>query len=577
MSVEVMRGEGPAAIVQPAADRAEVRRILRLAIPQAKGLWAAIALGALSGGSAVALLGVSAWLITRASEQPAMMYLSAAVVGVRAFALGRAFFRYLERLAGHDAAFRQLGTVRSRLYARIEPLAPDGLRGVRSGDLLARLADDVDGLQDLPLRVIQPLVSAGVVALGSVVVAFLVLPAAGVILLLTLAVAVLAGARVNGWAAGAAERRIAPLRSALYDAVHSVVSELDVLTAFGALAAAQERVRQASDRLTAALRTRATGIGLTAGAVSLLTGAAVFFGLAVGIPALGSSEVDAPTLTVIALLPLAVFEVFGTVPLAFGAWTRVRSSAGRIASAVPATLPEGIPVDAPGAASTPALRGVPEVRLDGVSARWPGEPFSVLHDITLRLRPGERVVLTGPTGAGKTALAHVLTRLLEHTGDYRLDDVPVRELTQDAVREVVGLVEQRPYLFDSDLRQNLLFAKDTASDDELLDVLGRVGLREWAVERGGLSAPVGERGALVSGGQAQRIALARALMADFPVLVVDEPTANVDAAAADAIVRDILETAATDGRTVLLISHTDVPAELVDRVLRLEAGHLVPA
>jgi ATP-binding cassette subfamily C protein CydC len=186
-------------------------------------------------------------------------------------------------------------------------------------------------------------------------------------------------------------------------------------------------------------------------------------------------------------------------------------------------------------------------------------------------------VLTGPTGAGKTALAHVLTRLLDHTGDYLLGDVPVRELTQDAVREVVGLVEQRPYLFDSDLRQNLLFAKDTASDDELLDVLGRVGLREWAVERGGLSAPVGERGALVSGGQAQRIALARALLADFPVLVVDEPTANVDAAAADAIVRDILETAATDGRTVLLISHTDVPADLVDRVLRLEAGHLVPA
>jgi ATP-binding cassette subfamily C protein CydC len=242
---------------------------------------------------------------------------------------------------------------------------------------------------------------------------------------------------------------------------------------------------------------------------------------------------------------------------------------------VPVQVPAGTPVDAPGAQAI-AASGVPEVRLDGVSANWPGEDAAVLSDVTLRLRPGERVVLTGPTGAGKTALAHVLTRLLDHTGEYRLNGVPTRSIRQDDVRTVVGLVEQRPYLFDSDLRQNLLFARDTATDDELLAALERVGLRDWAVDRGGLSAPVGERGALVSGGQAQRIAFARALLAGFPVLVVDEPTANVDAAVGDAIVRDVLATAAEDGRTVLLISHTDVPADLVDRVLRLEDGHLIP-
>jgi ATP-binding cassette subfamily C protein CydC len=186
------------------------------------------------------------------------------------------------------------------------------------------------------------------------------------------------------------------------------------------------------------------------------------------------------------------------------------------------------------------------------------------------------VLLTGPTGAGKTALAHVLTRFLDLDGGYAIDGVDVSGVRQDDVRRVVGLVEQRPYLFDSDLRQNLLFARDTATDEELLAVLERVGLEEWTRERGGLGSPVGERGALVSGGQAQRIALARALLADFPVLIVDEPTANVDAAVADRIVRDILTTAAADGRTVLLISHTAVPDALVTRRLHLEAGTLVP-
>ncbi|QNE34225.1 thiol reductant ABC exporter subunit CydC [Leifsonia shinshuensis] len=564
------------------SEREQTRRILRLALPPARRLWSAIALGALSGASAVALLGVSAWLITRASEQPSLIYISMAVVGVRAFALGRAFFRYLERLAGHDAAFRRLGDIRADLFARLVPLGPDGVgagdrRDGRAGggELLSRLADDVDELPDFALRVVQPLVSGGVVVLASVVATFLFLPAAGVVLLLTLVAAFAVGTLVNRWAAGSAERRIAPLRAALASALHELVTGLDLLIAFDALPQARERVRAASARLTAAVRTRAAGLGLTAGAVSLLAGVATVLALATGIPALAAGRLDAPTLAVVALLPLAVFEVFGTLPLAFGAWRRVRASAERIADTVPATVPDGVPVDVP-AALPLTVPSAPDIALHLRSAHWPGSDAPVLHAVDLSLRAGERVVLTGPTGAGKTALAHVLTRFLDLDGTYAIDGVDVSGVRQDDVRRVVGLVEQQPYLFDSDLRQNLLFARETATDDELLAVLDRVGLGEWTRERGGLTSPVGELGALVSGGQAQRIALARALLADFPVLVVDEPTANVDTAVADRIVRDILTTAADDGRTVLLISHTPVPDELVTRRLHLEAGTLIP-
>ncbi|MGY4856698.1 thiol reductant ABC exporter subunit CydC [Cryobacterium sp. AP23] len=574
---------------RPASTRlpeAATRAVLRLAQPSARRSLPGLAAGVASAASAVALLACSAWLITRAAEMPPIMFLGMAVVGVRAFALFRSAFRYLERLLSHDAAFRQLGVLRLGIFARLLPLAPAGLSATRRGDLLTRLVRDVDDLQDFPLRVVQPLATSGLVATLSVVGVWLVLPAAGLTLLACLVVAGVVGTLTATALSARSERALAPLRGALADEVLEVVENLDVLTAFGALDQRLRDLAIVDERLRRATLRRSTGTGVQAAVISLCAGAATVLALVAAIPALGAGGFDGPALAVVVLVPMAVFEVFAMIPPALSAWRQVRSSAERVATAVPERVPAEIPAEPSTAATTGsvaapadahAASGLPDhggvlLELAGVGASWPGAERPAVAGVTLRLAAGDSVHLAGASGAGKTTLAQTLVRFLDYTGSYRLNGVEARDLAPADVRRVVGLCEQRPWLFDDTIRQNLLFARDTATDEDLLDVLGRVGLADWVLQRGGLDARVGERGALVSGGQAQRIALARALLAEFPVLIVDEPTANVDAGLGDKLVRDILTASASAGRAVLLISHTPVPAELITRTVTLHAG-----
>ncbi len=567
-------------LASESSTRGTVRRLLAFAAPDRARFAAAWALGVLAVVSVVALMAASAWLISAASLQPPLIFLSVAIVAVRTFALGRAGFRYLERLVAHDVAFRLLARLRVRFYRHLEPLAPTGLAEFRRGDLLARMIGDVDAVQDLSLRVLQPAAVAAAAAAVSVGLVALLLPSAAAVLLAALLVAAVAVPAATAWAGRQAETRLAGARADLAGDVVALLRAAPDLIAFGAASAHLDRIDVRDDELTRIARRSAIAAGLGAGLAALCSGLAVWGSLTVAAPAVRAGVLDGTALAVVVLVPLAAFEALQLLPTALLALARTRSSGERVLAVLDRRPPVAEPVEP---VALPA--GAPRVlRLRGATARWPdtapaaeaaADTPAAICGVDLDLEPGRRVAVVGESGAGKSTLAAVLLRFADLTaGSYHIDGQDVRDVATDDVRRVVGLCAQDAHVFDSTVRENLRLARPDCDEAALRDALKRARLLEWVDGlRHGLDADVGERGVRMSAGERQRLALARALLADFPVLVLDEPTANLDPPTAAALIDDLL--AATTGRAVVLITHRLEGLDRVDEILVLEAGHVV--
>lgn len=530
----------------------------------------ALLLGALAIGSSVGLMATSGWLISRASEQPPVMYLMIAVTATRAFGMGRAVFRYAERLVSHDAVLRMLADTRVAVYRRLERLAPAGLRKTRRGDLLSRLVADVDALQDYWLRWLLPASAAAVVGAGAVGFTAWLLPEAGAVLAVGLLIAGVGVPLLSGAVARRAERKLAPARGVLATRVADLLSGTAELTVAGALNRRTAKAKEADAELTRIASRTATATALGDGLGALATGLTVAAAALVGVQGLHDGRLSGVALAVVVLTPLAAFEAVLGLPLAVQYRQRVRKSAERVYEVLDA--PEPVPEPA-----VPAQRPQTPfpLRVEGLHARYEGQDRDALAGVDLTLERGRRIAVVGASGSGKTTLAQVLLRFLGASeGTYSLGGTDAATLDGDTVRELVGLCAQDAHIFDSSVRENLLIARKGASDDELRGALARARLREWTDSLPeGLDTLVGEHGARLSGGQRQRIALARALLADFPVLVLDEPAEHLDLPTADALTHDLL--AATEGRTTLLITHRLAGLDAVDEVIVLDAGRVV--
>ncbi|MFB7482565.1 thiol reductant ABC exporter subunit CydD [Streptomyces anulatus] len=545
-------------------------RVREAAGAQRGRLTLALLLGSLAVGSAVGLMAVSGWLISRASEEPPVMYLMMAVTATRAFGIGRAVFRYAERLVSHDAVLKLLAELRVAVYRGLERIAPGGLRTTRRGDLLSRLVADVDALQDYWLRWLLPVGTAVVVGTAAAGFTGWLLPEAGVILAVGLLVAGVGVPLVSGACARRTERQLAPARAALATRVADLLGSTAELTVAGALPARQTRLRAADTLLTRIASRAAAATALGGGLSALVCGLTVVAAATVAVPAVQDGRLSGVALAVVVLTPLAAFEAVTGLPLAVQYRQRVARSAERVFEVLDAPVPVREP-EAP--AEEPASPFPLEVR--GLSARYPGARHDALASLDLTLTRGRRIAVVGPSGSGKTTLAQVLLRFLDaSSGTYRLGGVEASALDSDTVRRSVGLCAQDAHVFDSSIRENLRLARPGATDAELRDALARARLLDWVLALPEeLDTPVGEHGARLSGGQRQRLALARALLADFPVLVLDEPAEHLDLPTADALTADLLD--ATRGCATVLITHRLTGLDTVDEVLVLDAGRVV--
>jgi len=534
---------------------------LRLGLPNSRGFGLGLFLTSLEGLSAAALLACSAWLISAAAEQPPILYLNMAIVGVRGFALGRAFFRYTQRLSLHDATFRLQTQLRPRIFSSVAPLAPAGLQGISRGNLASRLINDVEEIQNLGVRAVAPVVQSLVVSVASVVALALLAPSTSAwrILLETLVVSALVALPASAYWNRKQVAKATDVREQLQAETLEYLENQDLLQAYGWEATKLAALAKLDRGLAKAQSRFAMTAGFGSAMFSLFSTLAVCYLALAGAHGVEDGTLDRRMLAVLALLPMAVFEIFAQLQPAVFSGQRYSPSARRVEALLSSVVP-GVAEPSTGQAE---LGKVENIDLTDATFCYPDSKVTI-GPVTFSLRAGNSLALTGPSGAGKTTLAYGLAGFLRaNAGSVAINGRPINEYSEASLRARIGYLEQSPTIFNASLKANLLIGKPAATDAELWEAIEQVGLRETFENREGLDTILGERGSSVSGGEAQRIALARALLANFQVLIFDEPTANVDGERADQLWTDFLAIARdSESRISIFIAHDRDFAEM---------------
>jgi ATP-binding cassette, subfamily C, bacterial CydCD len=535
----------------------------------------AVLLGVLTVGSNVGLMGTSAFLISTAALHPELAVLQLAIVGVRFFGIARGVFRYAERLASHDVTFRLLARLRTWFYQALEPLAPARLLHYRSGDLLARIVADVENLENFYVRVAAPPLVATVVAVGMVF--FLGsfsrgLAAAYLGFLLMLGV----GIPIFSWAISRRTgRELVISRAALHTRLVDGIQGLADLLAFDRGGDFAESIAADGKVLGEKQLTFAGMTGISEALTGLLATQGMLVVLLLSIPLVATGMIPGQLLAMLVLSAYAGFEAVLPLPLAAQMLSSSLQSAHRLFEIVDAQPvvragPSGRHITDKG---TPSR--YPQWQVDRLSFSYPNQNLPVLQEVSLQLTPRKKVAIVGPSGSGKTTLVNILLRFWDcPPGKILLDGIDIREFPADEVRGLIGVLSQRTYFFDETIRQNLMLGRPDATEQQMQDSARQAQIHDFILSLPqGYNTIIGERGYRLSGGEQQRLAIARTLLKNAPLLVLDEPTANLDPINEKMILETIINS--TGQHTLLFITHRLVEMEKMDEILVLSRGRIV--
>ncbi|MEF9417951.1 thiol reductant ABC exporter subunit CydC [Xanthomonas citri] len=487
--------------------------------------------------------------------------------GIRALTFARIVSRYGEKLIGHDATLRIARDLRVWFFRRALPLAPGRLSATRTGDLLARLMSDIGEVDGLSVRALAPLAALLGIWLGGVVAAALIyLPAASLLLVLGVLIGGLVPWQV---ARGGAQREQlrAQQRTTLRTQAFEGLEGAADLAAVHAQGAWLQRSDAAAAAVTGGDRIQRRRL-ITGNLLHALCGGLGLVGMLW--LALGAAErglIAAELAAGLVFLTMALLEVWAGAGLALQALQSARVAAGRLQAIVDQAPSVSDPAHAIDVPRTGTLQ------LQQVSFAWPGSARPVLHALDLTLAPGERIAISGDSGSGKSTLSALLLRLWDpQAGQLRYAGIDLRHVAQAQWHQRIAWLPQNAPVFAGSVRDNLLIGDATADDAALWQVLEQVRLGAWASANNGLDTWVGENGATLSAGQARRLALARALLRDAPILLLDEPTDGLDVDTADALLRDLA--AALGERSLAMITHDALPPGVVQRHYRMREGTL---